>query len=254
MLFKNQKLLLVSLIINLFFIIASSFLIVKKGGLPYIVNKVSLAFNGEGREQKKIRTRTFLSGYRDLKENQFEQMLNLPGEIIFLGDSLTDQGEWAELLNDTKIRNRGIAGDTTEGLLERLDEIVESQPAKIFLAIGTNDIWNEEKNLNKLTENYRQLISSIKNKSPQTKIYIQSILPINNQDFDVKIVTNEKIIAVNQSLRQIAQEFSVTYLDIYDSFLDSEKQLEKNYTSDGVHLTGRGYLFWSSLIKKDVFN
>ena len=74
------------------------------------------------------------------KVSHFRTLPNTKGEIIFLGNSITDYCEWSELFQNSKIKNRGISGDVTDGVLERLDEVTESKPSKIFLMIGINDL------------------------------------------------------------------------------------------------------------------
>ena len=62
------------------------------------------------------------------------------GDIIFLGNSITDGGEWTEMFNDLKVKNRGISGDISAGVLNRLDEVYQRFPDKVFLLIGINDL------------------------------------------------------------------------------------------------------------------
>jgi hypothetical protein len=80
------------------------------------------------------------STYYNQRRTLFEKLPDTKGEIIFLGNSITDGCEWSELLNNPKLKNRGISGDTTDGVLFRLSEVTRSQPAKVFLLIGINDL------------------------------------------------------------------------------------------------------------------
>jgi lysophospholipase L1-like esterase len=181
----------------------------------------------------------------------FEQMPNSESEIIFIGDSLTDQGEWSELLGKADIRNRGISGDTTDGVLNRLDEITASQPQKLFLMIGANDLWNEKKPANKIAQNYRLILEQIQQQTPETQVFIQSLLPMNTIDYSIK-VNNSDIIAVNRHLQDLASEFSYTYIDLHQHFTNDQKQLDPVYTIDGVHLNGKGYLNWAKTVSPYV--
>ena len=87
-----------------------------------------------GQTQKKF------SEYYYHKKAHFENLPNTQDEIIFLGNSITDGCEWSELFQDLRIKNRGISGDITEGVLQRLKEVTESKPSKVFIMIGVNDI------------------------------------------------------------------------------------------------------------------
>src|SRR5688572_7850672 len=67
---------------------------------------------------------------------QFRSYSNTPGEVVFLGNSITAGTDWNELLQLKNARNRGISGDITFGVLERVDEVTEGKPAKLFVLIG----------------------------------------------------------------------------------------------------------------------
>ncbi|MGB5595421.1 MAG: GDSL-type esterase/lipase family protein [Crocosphaera sp.] len=223
--------------------------------MSYLVQKVPFLnlINQETEvlSKNQPRRQTYRGRYYQAKTTIFQQLPNSNQEIIFLGDSLTDQGEWAEILQNPRVINRGISGDTTEGVLNRFNEIIEAKPQKIFLMIGTNDIWNEQKTVTEIINNYRQILKIIKTKSPQTKVYVQTLLPVNNINYSLKINNND-LFLVNDNLKQLAQEFNYQYIDLYSSFIDASQQLNPDYTYDGVHLNGKGYLLWGKLIKTYV--
>lgn len=185
--------------------------------------------------------------YYQEKVAQFSQNPGSQQDIFLVGDSLTDQGNWIELLNKTNIKNRGISGDPTTGVLNRLDEIINAQPRQIFIMIGVNDLWNEDKTVDEIISNYREILTKFQKETPKTQVYIQSLLPINDQDYPIKI-SNETIMEVNQKLQGLATEFKYEYLNIYPHFIDKSNQLKPNYTNDGVHLTIEGYQVWAKAI------
>jgi lysophospholipase L1-like esterase len=191
-------------------------------------------------------------GYYQARKNLFAGLPNRSSEIILLGDSLTDRGEWVELLENPKAIDRGISGDTTEGVLKRIAEVIESKPEKIFLLIGINDILNEGRDNNTIIDNYRAILKIFQQQIPATKVYIQSVLPINNISFGVPI-DSQQIIELNQQIRSLATEFNYVYVDLYRHFADTEGQLITEYTGDGIHLTAAGYLLWAQQIKPFVF-
>ncbi|MFW5665891.1 MAG: GDSL-type esterase/lipase family protein [Coleofasciculus sp.] len=248
---KNSLLLWTSLSLNLIFLLLFSILIIRRGGIPYLISK--LPFHQQIEQTVKIarRRNTYQSTYHHIRKKMFEQMPNSETEIIFIGDSLTDQGEWAELLGNANIRNRGISGDTTDGVLNRLNEITESQPQKLFLMIGANDLWNEKKPASEIAANYRLILEKIQRQTPETQVFIQSLLPMNTIDYSIK-VNNSDIIAVNRHLQNLAKEFSYTYIDLHQHFTNEQKQLDPLYTIDGVHLNGKGYLNWAKIVNPYV--
>jgi len=195
----------------------------------------------------------FHNYFYDQRRSFFEAMPVEKNEIIMLGNSITNCANWDELLPNKRIKNRGISGDITLGVLDRMDEIVKRKPKKIFILIGINDISLKiDKSI--ILTNYQGIITKIKTESPKTIIYIQSILPTNDA-FDTFKNHQGKmdiIKEVNIGLEKLAIENEVVFLNIFPEFLDEQGKLSKQYTNDGLHLLGGGYLLWASLIKKYI--
>ncbi|RST74202.1 lipase [Siminovitchia acidinfaciens] len=178
----------------------------------------------------------------------FNELPIPPDSIVFLGDSLTFRTEWSELFPEKSVINRGIGGDTTKGVLERLDSVLAAQPKQIFLLIGVNDLKSHS--VAATVRNYSVIINRIQAGSPNTEIFIQSLLPINNSKYG-KILTNYKIKKMNKGLRSLAKSSGVHYIDLYSNFANND-QLPEEYTVDGIHLTGKGYILWKESIKKYI--
>lgn len=187
----------------------------------------------------------------DSRVAYFKQLPPVKKAIVFWGDSITDWGDWAELLNFKKAINRGIAGDNTYGLRGRLDEVLRHEPKKLFILIGTNDI-NKKIPVSFIVDNYKKIIQIIRKQSPATTIYVQSVFPINNQLIGRQYYsgTNEQIVTLNKALQEMAAGQQVQYVDVYSQLLDAAQQLDARYTYDGLHLSGLGYLTWTSYLKK----
>jgi len=195
----------------------------------------------------------FHNYFYDQRRSFFEAMPIEKNEIIMLGNSITNCANWDELFPNKHIRNRGISGDITLGVLDRMDEIVKRKPKKIFILIGINDISiNVDKNI--ILTNYQGIISKIKKDSPKTTVYIQSILPTNDEfdTFKKHQGKMEVINDINVALENLAKENKVIFLNIFSEFLDDNGKLSKQYTNDGLHLLGEGYLLWASLLKKHI--
>ncbi len=172
--------------------------------------------------------------------------------MVFFGDSITQWGDWAEFFQSGKILNRGIAGDNSFGLLARVDEIIRHRPKKVFILVGTNDI-NLKISNSYILRNYEKIIQAIRSGSPGTQIIVQSVFPINNQLIGRKyyIGTNEQITELNNELKAMAAKQDVVYVDVYSQLLENEKiGMKADYTYDGLHLSGKGYLAWMALLKK----
>ncbi len=195
---------------------------------------------------------TYRPGNYALKHAQFRSYPNSNKDIIFLGNSIMDYTEWNELLQLNNARNRGISGDISFGVLERLDEVTEGKPAKIFILIGINDVARNIPD-SVIINNYKKIISRIKNASPRTKIYFHTLLPVNNSFADKnQFNKDEHILFVNEELKKLSSTEKITLINIHSQFLDADKKLNKNYTYDGLHLNTAGYIKWATILKPYV--
>ena len=169
-----------------------------------------------------------------------------------LGNSITEGGNWKSLLNDTTVINRGISGDVTFGVLNRLKEVTDRKPSKLFMLIGINDLSRNTPD-EVIIENIFNIIGKIRSGSPQTIIYVQSILPTNesfknlNKNFLGKA---EHIATINEQLKKYAGIMKYTYVDLYTNFLDADGRMDARYSVDGLHLNPAGYAHWVEILKK----
>jgi predicted alpha-1,2-mannosidase len=193
--------------------------------------------------------RAVKSYYYHRKEH-FESLPDTQNEIIFLGNSITDGAEWFELFGgNPNIKNRGIGGDDTNGVLERLSEVTSSKPAKIFIMIGTNDLAYG-KSVDHVAENHKKIIARIREVSPDTRVYMQSVLPVDDAIHFTR--PNASMLEINRRLKAYCEETGVTYVDLVPAFRDENGKLDKSYSIDGLHLNAAGYKKWVEIIRKWV--
>ncbi len=184
------------------------------------------------------------------RKEHFESLPNTPGEIIFLGNSITDGAEWFELFGgNPNIKNRGIGGDDTDGVLERLKEVTESKPKKVFVMIGTNDLAYG-KSVDHVVSNHQKIIQQIREDSPGTKIYMQSVLPVEDAIHFTR--PNASMLEINKQLKAYCEKQGVMYIDLVPLFSDENGKLNKEYSIDGLHLNAHGYLKWAEAIRQYV--
>jgi predicted alpha-1,2-mannosidase len=181
------------------------------------------------------------------KKEHFETLPNTKHEIIFLGNSITDNCEWAELFENPRVKNRGIGGDDTDGVLERLIEVTSSKPDQIFLMIGTNDLAYG-KSVDHVLTNYRKIIDQIQKDSPNTELFIQSVLPVEDAIHYTR--PTDSIMAINTALVAMAREYNLTYIDLFPLFARDDNRLNLEYSIDGLHLNASGYLKWKEVLTK----
>lgn len=174
-------------------------------------------------------------------------------KILMLGDSLTANAEWSEVLPGVDIENRGIGGEHVEGIADRLDADIECKPEKIFLMVGVNNLLYGS-SADDLANKIAVLTATIHGKLPKATIYVESILPVNfasgvaNPEADAARVPadlNSKIVSANKAISGIP---GIRYIDVGAS-MNILGELKPNFTSDGVHLTGAGYCAWVKVLK-----
>ena len=99
-----------------------------------------------------------------------ESWLSLLRTLFSSAIVFTNGAEWNELFPRKRVKNRGISGDTSEGVYDRLDALVKGKPAKIFILIGINDI-SRGIEVETIVQNMKRIVEKIQNESPKTKIY-----------------------------------------------------------------------------------
>ncbi|GGK42190.1 MULTISPECIES: GDSL-type esterase/lipase family protein [Flavobacteriaceae] len=184
----------------------------------------------------------------------FKSEADTKNEIVFLGNSITEGGDWKALFPNINAVNRGISGDVTDGILNRLDEVLSSQPKKIFILIGTNDLARG-KSIDEVLNNSKILLEKIKAVSKETKIYLQSVLPYNpniGTKFSGHKSKQQDVLVLNKKLKKLARDQGVKFLNIHKKFRNKKGELKANLTYDGLHLNKSGYVFWAKIIKKHV--
>ncbi|TKC07301.1 GDSL-type esterase/lipase family protein [Pedobacter frigoris] len=169
-------------------------------------------------------------------------------EFVFLGNSITAGTDWSKLLNLSNAKNRGISGDITFGVLERLDEVISRKPAKVFVLIGVNDVSRNIPD-SLILRNYKLIIDRLKRGAKKTKIYFYTLLPVNStfEKFKNHYGKDEHILWLNDQIRKLADR-KVTVIDLYPHFLDENKRLKAELTMDGLHLKPEGYQVWSKIL------
>lgn len=222
--------------------------------LPTLV--VAMLFIPSGVAQSPFPTwpDSIFSAYYHQRAGLFKVMNDAPGGVYFVGNSITDGGEWGEIFQDPIIKNRGISADISAGVLNRIRPLIDSRPDKVFLMIGINDLARGI-TPDSLLHNIRTFVSLFREYSPMTKIFIQSILPVNP---DLKMFAKHTAKAaevryVNGILEREAGR-SYAFIDLYSHFLDGDGKLARQWTNDGLHLNGDGYMLWKHIVFPFVYD
>lgn len=172
------------------------------------------------------------------------------GDIVMLGDSLINCCEWHELLCNAHIKNRGINGDTVEGVRYRASAVMNGSPDKVFVMVGINDVSHNIAP-DVIAHAIVALVDYLHTLSPTTRLYVHSLLPFDSSYHYASLHGKEKaVVGINSILQESAQSHNFTYVELYRHFADpSTGLLAPAYTTDGLHLTGSGYALWASLLQ-----
>lgn len=180
--------------------------------------------------------------FRNHRYDSFKASPVTSQNIVFMGNSITNMNEWRECFgNDPRIINRGNSGAVSQELLDNIGPIVAGKPAKIFIGIGTNDLGGEAADApQKVAANIRKVIDRFQAESPQTEIYIQSILPSSNGRR-----TPERTAQTNALIKAECDATGVTFINLFDAM---QGILNKEISYDCLHITAKGYKIWCDII------
>lgn len=183
------------------------------------------------------------------RRETFEVLPPREGCIMFIGDSITQRNEWAEMFNNPNIINRGIDSDRLTWLDHRMPNLLANKPSKIFIKIGINDIY-DGKRANQMREEYQVILNQLKSLEG-CQVYVQSCLPVNNTTY-AHPIDNTVVQSVNEMLEELVATYGYNYINLYDHFVNENNELKSDYTRDGAHLNGAGYLVWKEQIEKYI--
>ena len=176
------------------------------------------------------------------------------GETLFTGSSLMEQFPITEYCLNEGLPiayNRGIGGYTTDEFLAAINDVLlDVEPAKLFINIGTNDIRampEGEDWFTHLSANYRAICEIIRDKLPRTAVYMMAYYPVNLDALQARagqgpiVRTNENVAKANEMVRALAAEFGFHYIDVNDGLKDETGSLKAEYTRDGIHFDSAAY-------------
>ncbi|HPR26323.1 GDSL-type esterase/lipase family protein [Lentimicrobium sp.] len=232
-----KVLLWVSLAMNAFMLLVIANHFEKKGGINYL----RMRFNHQS-----YSTNSYISFYYKMKTGTFREMPADSNAIIILGNSIADYCDWAEMLSNPLIKNRGIGGDDIIGIYNRVDQVTDASPSKIIFMLDPKDLVFERP-IDTISSYYEQIIRSIRNKCPDAGILCMSMIPANNT-----LISNDSIAGINERIRIIAGENNAEFIDVYHTLCKRTNKLDSLYSFDGEHLNGKGYKLLSGVIRQFI--
>lgn len=162
-------------------------------------------------------------------------------DTAFVGDSLTNMGDFENVFADKNCINLGIAGDTIRDCRSRIHLLQQSGAKKVFLLIGINSFIVDHDNFNIVLNSYEELIKEIQETCPDIEIHLESLLPVSV--WHDSYINPAEMAVFNANMKQIAEKYGAEYIDIH-TFYDVDGYMDRSLTTDGVHLTAAGYQDW----------
>ena len=181
--------------------------------------------------------------YRE-REAAFMRFPGGPVDLCCMGDSITQQFEWRDAFPGLRVASRGIGGDTTSGILARLDSVAATEPKVISLMAGANDMGEEGWTPEGIAANFCTILVELHSRLPEAKFIVSSMLPTSASHPN----RPEDMLAVNAELAVLCEEMDIVYLDMFQAFADENGDLQPAYSLDGIHLTSTGYALWLSYL------
>jgi len=187
----------------------------------------------------------------DRHVHRFQEIKELHGSIL-LGDSMIAYLPLSKYKFGKSVFNFGIPGDTTTGVLNRLSQVIDLKPLKVWIHIGSNDLVLSDLSKIEIAENILKIRNMLIEKIEHVKVYIISITPVlrNHSISNMRYIewrTNDEIKEINQMLQNHLMKGE--YINVFDLLIDSYGNLNIDYTKDGIHLNGEGYKVFIDEIK-----
>ena len=168
-----------------------------------------------------------------------------PGDVVMLGDSITEGADWPALFPGVRIHNEGIGGDDTDGVLRRLALVTDGRPGKVFVMIGTNDIGKGVHSADEIVHNIATIVDRIRADSPTTEIYLQSVLPRLRR-------RAEQVDGVNRGIEALAQDRGATWIDLWPIFEQGDGAMDLSLAPDALHPNAEGNRRWAEYLGRFV--
>lgn len=188
----------------------------------------------------------------DKSVERFDLEVVDPGSIVFIGDSMFKNYPINDYFSNTNLVNRGIAGDTAEKVLKRLDQIIKIKPSVIIINAGTNDIVRTNQTVDQIVRSILKIKFQLEDNLPGVKVYILTLQPV-LRDHEITIKeymkhrNNDIIDSINEEL-----EVFTSLVDTSSDLKDSNNNLKLSYTTDGLHLTKEGYSVFSQVLAREI--
>ncbi|MCE9589469.1 MAG: hypothetical protein K8S99_02980 [Planctomycetes bacterium] len=229
-------LLVISLLVNVALVAAAWRVAAPRGGWSWLIGKMGVVEN----EYAPAR-------WKDDRATVFRLVPHEPGDVVFLGDSITNGFPWAEAFPGHRVHNRALDGDTTLDLSKRLDDVIATRPAAVFVMIGINDLL-QGSTPDAVAERVTNIVHRLRASSPPPRVYVQSVLPVLAPAAEGLRDIAGDIASLNNEVRHKAALLGAEYVDLHGHFTDANGHLRAEFVRDNVHINAKAYAIWRDIV------
>ncbi|MBX3255882.1 MAG: alpha/beta fold hydrolase [Chitinophagaceae bacterium] len=168
--------------------------------------------------------------------------------IVMLGNSLTEGGDWETILKRTDVANRGIGSDVTEGYINRINDVFELKPKICFIEGGVNDLARGIPQYI-IIGNLATLVDTLRGKGIIPVLHAVTCVAAHYRAIDPGTF-NSSIKKLNRAIEALAIEKKVMWIDLNGKITDGEYLMKQYAIEDGIHYTAETYSLWEKEIAK----
>jgi lysophospholipase L1-like esterase len=183
-----------------------------------------------------------LGAYKNQRMGMFSLTRLSGAAVVMLGDSLTERAQWAEITGCPFVANRGIGGDTSKGILMRVDSSIQLKPRAVFLMVGINDISSGVSNP-VIAGNLERILDTLQ--AARIHVFLAYVLPV-TKTYKLKI--NPQVDDLNKAIEKFHQRPGVSAVDLRPKMADGDGNLRSDLSTDGIHLNTEGYRIWRDTV------
>ncbi|MEZ8414300.1 SGNH/GDSL hydrolase family protein [Vibrio splendidus] len=165
-------------------------------------------------------------------------------DLVMFGDSITEWAPWADIFRDVSMVNRGLAGDTTTGMLRRIDTTLNVKPKLVCFMAGINDLA-QGYDVDHIYQNYIDMLKVWQEND--IRILVQSTLYVGSKLQGL----NPSVELLNRKISEYCSQQGIAFLDV-NSVLSPNKLLSNEYSCDDLHLNAKAYQAWAEVLQPTI--
>ncbi|UQB67416.1 SGNH/GDSL hydrolase family protein [Epilithonimonas zeae] len=188
-------------------------------------------------------------------QNQEIKVKKVTPNSVFMGDSITEG--WfstdPEFFTKNNFVGRGISGQVTSQMLIRFrEDVIKLKPKRVIILAGTNDIAENQGPIS-LDKVFGNIVSMVElAKANKIQVILCSVLPAYDFPWRKDIIPADRVITLNNMIKDYAQKNHITYVDYHSVLKDEKNGLPKEIAEDGIHPNKLGYEKMEAILMQNL--